>query len=136
MPKLLSMLGLQEDIVAIDATGCRKKIASTIISRGADYIEEDIGYTARLVKPGNQTKDTDCGHGRIETRKCTVFTDLRYITQPHGWENLSSIVLIESERIIKETGETSNEKRFHISCRKDAASVFNANIRKQLAGGE
>ncbi|GHU55595.1 hypothetical protein FACS189411_04360 [Bacteroidia bacterium] len=72
----------------------------------------------------------DCGHDRIETRKCTVFTDLRYITQFQDWENLSSIVLIESERIIKSTGETTNEKRFYISSRKDTASIFNANIRK------
>ncbi|GHV49778.1 hypothetical protein FACS1894181_09470 [Bacteroidia bacterium] len=127
MPKLLSMLGLQGGIVAIDATGCRKKIASTIISRGAGCIlavkgnrgalGEDIGYAARLAKPGSQAKDVDCGHGRVETRKCTAFTGLRYITQFHGRENLSFIVLIESERIIKATGETSNEKRFHISSR-------------------
>ncbi|GHV54262.1 hypothetical protein FACS1894181_18160 [Bacteroidia bacterium] len=86
---------------------------------------EDIGYAARLAKPRARIVG-----GLVETRKCTAFTGLRYITQLQGWENLSSIVLIESERIIKETGETSNEKRFHISCRKDAASVFNANIRK------
>ncbi|GHU55592.1 hypothetical protein FACS189411_04350 [Bacteroidia bacterium] len=61
IPKLLSMLDLQGDIVTIDAMGCQRKIASTIISRGADYIlavkgnqgalEEDIDYTIRLAKP-------------------------------------------------------------------------------------
>ncbi|GHT65363.1 putative transposase YncI [Bacteroidia bacterium] len=140
IPKLLSMLDLQGDIVTIDAMGCQKKIASTIISRGADYIlavkgnqgalQEDIDYTIRLAKPESQAKEVDGGHGRIETRKCTVFTDLSYITQLQDWEKLSSIVLIESERIIKATGEASNEKRFYISSRKDIASIFNANIRK------
>jgi predicted transposase YbfD/YdcC len=140
IPKLLSMLDIKGNIVSIDAMGCQKKIASTIISRGADYIlavkgnqgslEEDMDYTIRLSKPDSQSQQVDCGHGRIETRKCSVFTDMSYITKVKDWKKLSSIVLVESERIIKATGETSHEKRLYISSRKEDASAFNLNVRK------
>ena len=37
IPRLLSMLELSGCIVAIDAMGCQKEIAATIIESGADY---------------------------------------------------------------------------------------------------
>lgn len=38
IPRLLRILELKNCIVTIDAMGCQKEIARTIIERGADYI--------------------------------------------------------------------------------------------------
>ena len=38
IPELLSMLDVSECTVTIDAMGCLKDIARTIIGRGADYV--------------------------------------------------------------------------------------------------
>ena len=47
IPKLLDMLELAECIITIDAMGCQKEIAATIIGKGADYV---------LALKGNQGK--------------------------------------------------------------------------------
>lgn len=59
------------------------------------------------------TESLDFGHGRIETRKCAVITDLSLIEKPTAWKSLTSIVRIESERHIKSTGVT--QTRYYIS---------------------
>jgi len=83
IPKLLEILDIKGCIVTIDAMGTQKAIAEQIINKGGDYILALKGNHSTLheevaeflqenkVKPYcNQAEDVDCGHGRIETRKC------------------------------------------------------------------
>jgi len=140
IPELLSLLDIKGDIVTIDAMGCQKKIAEKIVSREADYIlavkgnqqalEEGVKDTCRFVKPIDEHVDTDMGHGRIETRRCSVYTDLSCIEKASQWKNLSSIVTVESERMTKRTGEVTQEMRYYISSSKATAKDFNQWIRK------
>jgi len=46
----------------------------------------------------------DKGHGRIEVRQCWVSTDIDWLraNRPE-WKNLSSIVAIDSERLVGDT---------------------------------
>ena len=54
------------------------------------------------------TKD----HGRIETRKCSVITDLKWIDEAPKWKGLKSIIKIDSQR---ETGnKIQNHTRYYI----------------------
>ena len=43
IPRLLEMLELSGCIVTIDAMGCQKEIARTIVDRGADYLARRMG---------------------------------------------------------------------------------------------
>ena len=97
IPKLLDKLVINGCIVTIDAMGCQTKIAEKIISKGADYIlavkgnqgslEGQVRDTVKLEGPDSEWESTDFGHGRIETRKCSVYTDLSHIESPEKWES-------------------------------------------------
>ena len=58
-------------------------------------------------------------HGRIETRKYYLISNLKYISKVEEWKDLKSIVMVESERIQKKTGEVQRQVRYFISSLKD-----------------
>ena len=103
IPKLLDTLAISGCIVTIDAMGCQTKIADKIISKEADYIlavkgnqgslEEQVRDTVKFEKPDSEWENTDFGHGRIETRKCSVYTNCRK-RNGHAAQNFSIIIRI------------------------------------------
>lgn len=127
IPELLDILDLAGAIVTIDAMGCQHVIAEKIIEKEADYILALKGNQGQLnddvklffeKKPDNADfstyKQVDGGHGRIETRICTVTENIEWLRLNHPqWKGLHSIVEIESFREIKSKIET--EKRYYIS---------------------
>jgi predicted transposase YbfD/YdcC len=143
IPQLLSLLDVKGCIVTIDAMGCQKNIASKIVKQGADYIlavkgnqpllEEGILDTIRFNKPVSLDVDVDCGHGRIETRECSVYNNLEMIEDAHQWEGLNTILQVNSQRTIKATGETTFQTRYYISSREANAKYFNSWTRSHWA---
>lgn len=139
IPKLLDALLVQDCIVTIDAMGCQKAIAKKIVKKGADYILavkenqkelfEDIQDSFRMLQPVSSSEDLDYGHGRIETRKSFVITDLSLLENSDKWKGLSSIVKVERERLFKATGKKEKETSFYISTLGDAPVINNA-VRK------
>ena len=133
IPELLSTLDVSGCTVTIDAMGCQKGIATTIIDQGADYVlalkenqpqlHQDVTETFEQARQtGFDSLDHDFhetvnkGHGRIETRRCWSVSDpdhLSYINDRNEWTKLTSVVMIESERI--EDGKTSIQARYYIS---------------------
>jgi predicted transposase YbfD/YdcC len=83
----------------------------------------------RFLKAHSVSEETDAGHGRVERRVCSVIDDLSMIEQKEQWENLRSLVRIDSERYIKSTGKTENETRYYISSLPPDASLLNKSIR-------
>ncbi|MPZ31256.1 MAG: ISAs1 family transposase, partial [Rhodospirillales bacterium] len=98
IPKLLDMLAIEGAIVTIDAMGCQREIASKIIDKKADYVlalkgnqgtlHEDVELFANEQKAKNfknttisQDKSVDGDHGRIETRRTTVFHDVGWLQE-------------------------------------------------------
>lgn len=140
IPKLLEVLELTGCIVTIDAMGCQTEIAEKIIKKGADYIlavkgnqgllEEGVNDTIRFLKPVDKYEDLDFGHGRIEQRKCDVYTDFSHIPNIQKWKNLKSIAKIEAERTIKATGKVEKEVRLYISSLEPDAKKIAEGIRK------
>jgi predicted transposase YbfD/YdcC len=131
-PELLKLLTLKGAVVTIDAMGCQKEIAATIVEKEADYVlalkgnqgtlSDDVGLFFAEQKACN-FKDTvisrhrtlEKSHGRIETRIYTVISDIAWLTKSHpGWNGLKSIVMVESVREIV-GGKTECETRFYIS---------------------
>ncbi len=80
IPELLEILSIENSIITIDEMGCQKEIASKIIEQKADYVlafkenqahlYENIEDEFRFSNKIKTSQDVDCGHGRIETRKC------------------------------------------------------------------
>lgn len=141
IPKLLKLLELKGNIISIDAMGTQKEIAEEIIEREGDYIlalkgnhatlhddvieyfNDNIGQASSCMKT---IEEVDCGHGRIEVRKC-------YVTEEVDWlgklkfPGMKSIICIDSERTIGEV--ISQERRFYISSLLADASKINSAIR-------
>lgn len=126
IPKLLELLDIQGSIITIDAMGTQREIANQIQDQGADYIlalkgnQGTLNDDVRLLFKDNialekseSCKDVDGGHGRIETRKCTVIDDIEWLQKHHEWPGLQSIIKIDSS--IESKGKTTFETRFYIS---------------------
>lgn len=125
IPALLDLLVLEGAIVTIDAMGCQQQIAEKIIERKADYVlavKENQGHLLDDIKEAfEQTPATDIhtsvekSHGRIEKRTCKVIADMDWICKKSNWKNLQSVVCVESERTILETGQQQSETRYYIA---------------------
>jgi len=139
IPELIGLLDIQGCTVTIDAMGCQRDIAKKIKDNGAEYIlavkgnqqtlEEGIQDTARFCKPTSCHESTDYGHGRIETRRCSVFNNLGMIEGIEKWEGIRTVIKIEAERTIKSTGETTSQTRYYISSLQSTAEMFNQWVR-------
>lgn len=137
IPKLLDLLDIEGSIITIDAMGTQKAIAEKIVTKGADYIlalkgnQKEINEEAqslfKIQKPNSTCEETEKGHGRIETRKCEVITDLKFLDSKEKWGNLNSVIKITSKRVLKE--KTESETRYYISSLNLNAIDFNKYIR-------
>jgi predicted transposase YbfD/YdcC len=148
IPKLLEMMAIEGAIVTIDAMGCQRDIAKAILDRKADYVlalkgnqgslRADVElYAAEQKACGfkdakisvDQTVDGD--HGRIETRRTTVFHDVTWLNDIHHWPGLKAVVMIES---IREThGKIEQETRFYLTSLMWLASLIGPVIRSHWA---
>ena len=130
IPALLELLAIEGAVVTIDAAGCQRKIAQTIIDKKADYIlalkgnqgtlRDEVELFAKEQKAvafrnTSVSRDTtvDGDHGRIETRTVTVFHDIGWLQDSHQWPGLKSVVMVESER--ETHGKAETETRFYIT---------------------
>ena len=140
IPKLLAALELSGTVVTIDAMGCQRTIAEKIVDKKADYILavkdnqqlllDDIKDSFRMLAADTVAEEIDCGHGRVERRRCTVLGDLTLLDKPGDWKGLRSLVRIEAERFHKATGKTEHETRYYISSLASDAARLNSLIRQ------
>ena len=140
IPELLKILDIEDSIVSIDAMGTQTDIAEKIIKNNADYILavkenqkqlfEDVKDEFRFSNTSSSDTDIDFGHGRIETRICSVVTDFKFIEKDNNWTNLKSIIKIESTREFKNSEKkTENSVRYYISSKIDNPKNFQKYIR-------
>ncbi|MGM0439578.1 MAG: ISAs1 family transposase [Chlamydiota bacterium] len=130
IPPLLDMIAIEGAVVTADAMSCQKNIAEQIIARKANYVlalkgnqsathSEIENYFRQALDVDFQGVEHDRfvtvekGHGRIETRTVYATNDLDWLPYKDQWANLTSIIMVVSERKIK--GKTSKEVRFYLS---------------------
>src|ERR1017187_6254039 len=140
IPKLLAALELSGTVVSIDAMGCQRSIAEKIVAKKADYIlavKENQGNLLAEIKDSFQMlaadgmkEEIDCGHGRVERRRCSVIADLSLLENASAWASLQGLVRIESERYHKTTGKTEREIRYYITSLGPDAARLNRSIRQ------
>ena len=144
IPELLNMLNITGNTITIDAMGTQKEIAKKIIAQDADYILavkanqpqllERIEDEFRFSKKTETYTNHDLDHGRIETRTCSVIKNFQFIEQNNGWENLRSIIRIESTREFKNSEKTTEKAtRYYISSLQNNANEFQGKIRSHWA---
>jgi predicted transposase YbfD/YdcC len=73
--------------------------------------------------------EEDFGHGRIESRKCSLYQDLSFIENVAQWAHLKAAVKIESRRYIKSEGREETETRYYITGLADNAETIGRAIR-------
>jgi predicted transposase YbfD/YdcC len=127
-------------VVTIDAMGCQRSIAEKIVAKKADYIlavKENQSNLLAEIKDSFQmlaadavAEQIDCGHGRVEQRRCSVIADLSLIEKAFEWASLQGLVRIESERYHKATGKTEREIRYYITSLHADAEELNRAIRQ------
>src|ERR1035437_1300358 len=140
IPKLLAALELSVTVVTIDAMGCQRSVAEKIIGKKADYIlavKENQGHLLEQIQDSFQmlaadavAEEIDCGHGRVERRRCSVIADLSLLEKAPEWASLRGLVRIEAERYHKTTGKTEREIRYYITNLRADAVRLNQAIRQ------
>jgi len=144
IPELLELLDIEQATITIDAMGTQKNIAKQIVDRKAHYILavknnqpqllEDTEDEFRFSKPiGIHTKE-EIGHGRIETRKCSVIKDFQFLNHNKDWASLKSVIKIESTREFKNSNKPIEKSiRYYISSLDHNAEEFQKDIRSHWA---
>ena len=145
IPELLALLVLKGCIVTIDAMGCQRTIAETIVEQGADYVLALKGNQPTLAQvverffltgleaeaprtPSDYYEQTERGHGREETRRVWVSAALEAELQAAAWPGLQSIGMVDATRTVG--GKTSIEQRFSLSSLPPEAEQFARAVRK------
>lgn len=134
IPGLLAQLNLAGAVVTIDAMGCQRDIARDIVDQKADYVlalkenhptlyedvklwldDSDAQGHVRM----HETLEKD--HGRIETRRTVVSTDLDWLAQKPDWPGLQAVAMVESTRDI--AGKVSCERRYYLCSLRDVTRI-------------
>ncbi len=124
IPDILRLLDINGCIVTMDAMGCQQTHTQQIIDQKGDYViglkgnqsstlAAVEGHFAKLnVKNLESYKDTDKGHGRIETRSYFA-ADVNDVCDLKNWPGLQSVIKVVSTRDINDV--VSTETRYYIS---------------------
>lgn len=143
IPELIANLAVTGSIITIDAMGCQKKIAKTIVDQKADYVLslkenqpellEQVVDEFRFSPIDQCDTDIDFGHGRIETRKCSVISNFDIVDLHSKWEGMKSIIRIESIREFKGKDKIETATRYYISSLNKSATELQKIIRSHWA---
>ncbi len=144
IPELLDRLIIENCLVTIDAMGCQKKIVDKIIERKADYLlavkNNQRNLYSAIKNLMHESDDADFhrdfseevetsnkGHGREEIRRCWVCTDLNRLNYDVSeWRGIRCIVIVESERKLKNKDSTVEQRVYISSANKSAEYFLNA----------
>lgn len=148
LPGLLEQVVLPGAVVTIDAMGCQRQVAETIVAAGGDYVlalkgnhrslYAEVDY---LFTDGLQTgfaveqldafdSDVDKGHGRLERRRCWAIADpevIAYLDAERRWPGLQSVVMVKTQRT---TGDSVGaQTRYYLSSLPAQAKRLNTIVR-------
>jgi predicted transposase YbfD/YdcC len=130
IPQLLELLDIDGAVVTTDALGCQTAIAAKIVAGNADYVLQVKGNQPKLeaelaalfdecirgdpyAAASQSFMDVDKGHGRVETRRCWMTTQIDTLPGRENWASLGSAVCVESLRRVGQ--KEQRERRYYIS---------------------
>jgi len=132
---LLSLLSLEGCTVTLDALHAQRQTAQTLRDQGADYVLALKGNQGTLCEEvrtllddpglaGQQAKETDAGHGRIETREARLVTEIAWLQEQHDWPGLACVGKITATREDKAQGAIQAQTRYYLLSRRMPAQEF------------
>ena len=144
IPALLRLLEVKGCIVTIDAMGCQKAIARTIVEQEADYVlalKANHGFLYDEVQrffrwarqrqfgdvPHHYYHTIDGEHGRIEERHYWLVSELGWLAEKKEWVGLGSIGLVERQRTVD--GATTVEEHYYLTSLAGDAEQFGNAVR-------
>ncbi|MGB6139532.1 ISAs1 family transposase [Pseudoalteromonas rhizosphaerae] len=130
LPELLELLEIKGCLVTIDAMGCQKSIAETIVDKQADYLlavkanhkgllsqveNALLPEVTRQASEGVLFNEADYHKNREEFRCCAVSHNVSDLSETSNWKDAKTVGVIVSYR--KEKNKVSNELcyRYYIS---------------------
>lgn len=129
VPLLLERLELKGALVTMDAMGCQRDIAAAILAKGADYLlalkgnqpslHADVELFFQQSQGLEEAISLDGDHGRIETRRAVVSTDISWLKLDrvapgeHRFPGIAMIGMLEAT--IENGAKTTTSRRFYIS---------------------
>lgn len=136
IPELLKVLNLEGALVSIDAMGCQKEIAATIIQGQGDYVLALKGNQGDLYTDVVQVFDhaqrqnfqgiehqcyerREQGHGRLESRTYWTMGQTDFLLGAEKWRELKSIGCVESRRSLPGQEETVERRYYLLSIESD-----------------
>lgn len=148
IPQLLRTLEIEGCIVTIDAMGCQKIIAETIVEKNADYVISLKGNQSNLhddvklffqTQKENNFKDVsldyyetvDADHGKIEIRKYWTTSDIGWLQGKEKWKKLETICMVQRERQFE--NKTVSEISYYIGSIENNAENFAYAVRSHWA---
>lgn len=144
IPQLLALLDLEGDTVTIDAMGCQKEIAKTIIAKEANYVlpvkdnqptlNAALGAAFIAMADGDYTEPSlrrfrtvDRDHGREETRDYFIADVPVNLPGAEEWTGLQSMGMVMRSR--KEGDKISEEVSYYISSLRPQVKAFARAVR-------
>jgi predicted transposase YbfD/YdcC len=125
IPELLSVLDLRGVTITIDAMGCQREIAETILTGGGDYLLAVKDNQPTLHRDLQTTFD-EAADSRQRT--VTLCRDLAWLTSAQHWSGLSFVAQVVRQRTVLSTGKTSTETAYYIGS--DAGATASSTAQK------
>jgi predicted transposase YbfD/YdcC len=125
IPKVLESLDIEDSVVTIDAIGTQTEIAEQIREQKGHYLLsvkgnqkgllDDIECAFKTHHGYDSIEETERGHGRIETRRCSILPAKDFLLEENmkKWKDVFTLVRIDASREIK--GVRKEETRYYIS---------------------
>lgn len=142
IPKLIASLHLEGSITTIDAIGTMPHVAAAIRDKKADYLLPlkknnklfylEVADFFRVFSDTNLVQDrvqtVENQGGRVETRTCSIVTDLQFFPDATNWKDLKTLVCMERIRTAK--GKTTTETIFYLTSLGADSTALMAAIRR------
>ncbi len=121
--------------MTIDAIGCQKSVAEAILKQKADYVlalkdnQRTLYEEVRFFLDDQDAQGTvqrseatvEKAHGRIETRRVVLSTEIDWLKAYGGWPGLKAVAMVESERELR--GKRSCERHYFLCSFTDVERV-------------
>jgi predicted transposase YbfD/YdcC len=144
IPELIKSLEIDGCIVTIDAMGCQKNIAETIINKGGEYVlalkdnqgnlHDNVALFFKHFLDSDQKdpavdyhETTDGDHGRIEIRRHWTTDDIDWLQGKELWKNISTIGMVQRQRHVGQ--DISVETAYYICSIDNNAQRFAQAVR-------
>lgn len=124
LPQVLAQVAVVGSVVSIDAMGCQREVAATLVARDADYVlalEQNHGtlhtrvaahFAPLLAQPAAHAQ-CDKGHGRGELRQVWVSQGLGLVNAGAGWAGLRTVICVRTTRW--RDGQVERATRYFLS---------------------